>query len=210
MFAESRRLIAEVVANPPPVTPGMGKWFDYCEAVAPEHAALWARLRRLDFHRDLTALTDGWLAPLLAAEPPPDNINGLWFGLHNPVIEGQPTCRLYLGGSTAFAPDSDSNEWVCDLSYRPARRYASSHILTELYRSVEVLTDGNVSNLGEPFLCHGYTALVVSWWCHGPMQSVLLGGSSVRAIVMGHDSGDFYRVAVLRRAAHSQPELFPE
>jgi hypothetical protein len=190
MFAKSRRLIAEVATNPLSVAAGIEKWFDYCEAVAPEHAALWARLRRLDFDRDLTALTVGWLTPLLATEPPPDDINGLWFGLYNPILDGQPTCALYLGGSSAFSPDSDSNEWVCDLSYRPAGRYASSAILTELYRPVEALAEGKVSYLGEPFLCYGYTALVVSSWCHGPMRSVLLGGSPIRAVVMGHDSGD--------------------
>jgi hypothetical protein len=28
--------------------------------------------------------------------------------------------------------------------------------------------------LGEPFLCHGYLALVVSHWCNGPVRKVLL------------------------------------
>ena len=30
------------------------------------------------------------------------------------------------------------------------------------------------------------------------MRSTLLGNVAVRAVVMGHDSGDFYRMAVMR------------
>ena len=63
---------------------------------------------------------------------------------------------------------------------------------------MEAITKGRVSYLGEPFLCHGYLALVVSNWCHGPMRTTMLGNAAIRAVVMGHDSGDFYRMAVLR------------
>jgi len=58
-------------------------------------------------------------------------------------------------------------------------RYSSSQVLTELYRSVEAITKNRVSYLGEPFLCHGYLALVVSNWCHGPMRTALLGNASL-------------------------------
>ena len=62
----------------------------------------------------------------------------MWFGLRNPVLDdGEPTCGLYLSGSSSFSPDSDSDEWVCDRAYRPHGRYARSSILTELYRKLE-------------------------------------------------------------------------
>lgn len=198
VFAQSARMIADVATNPLPVASGMGWWFDYCEKVASEREALWKRLRNLDFQKDADNLSQ-WLKRLLKKEPPPEKISGLWFGLFNPVLDdGDPSCQMYVGGSSAFDPDSDSNEWACQLSWRPKGQYSTSQVLTELYRPVEAITKGQVSYLGEPFLCHGYIALVVANWCHGPMRANLLGDAAVRAVVMGHDSGDFYRIAVLR------------
>jgi hypothetical protein len=197
MFAQSARMIADIATNPVPLASGLGLWFDYCEKVAPEQKSLWKRLRKLDFEKDAESLTK-WLQRLFKKEPPPDSINGLWFGLYNPVLnDGKPSCQMYVGGSSGFDPDSDSNEWVCEQSWTPKGRYSSSQVLTDLYRPVEAITKDKVSYLGEPFLCHGYLALVVSHWCHGPMRASLLGKAAIRAVVMGHDSGDFYRMAVL-------------
>jgi hypothetical protein len=198
MFAESARMIANVATNPLPIAWGMGRWFNYCEKVAPGQKSLWRRLRNLDFDKDADLLSQ-WLKRLLKKEPPPHNINGLWFGLFNPVLDdGEPSCQMYVSGSSVFDLGSDSNEWVCQLSWRPQRRYSTSQVLTELYRPVEAITQNQVTYLGEAFLCHGYLALVVSKWCHGPMRANLLGDVAVRAILIGHDSGDFYRMAVLR------------
>ena len=98
----------------------------------------------------------------------------------------------------ALSPDSDSDEWVCNLSYFPDGRYANSLVLPDIYSLVDSIEEDNISYLGEAFLCHGFLSLVVANWCRGPMKSQLLGKSKMRAIVMGHDSGDFYRMAVLR------------
>ena len=186
---------------PPIHCPRHREWADglkFCEEIAPECNSTWQRLRKLDFGKDTDDLMQ-WLRRLFEEEPPPTNVNGLWFGLYNPILDdGEPSCRLYVGGASAFDAGSDSNEWVCNLSWLPNGRYAPSHVITELYRSVEAVAENQVRYLGEPFLCHGYLALVVSQWCNGPMCSTLLGNAAVRAVVMGHDSGDFYRMAVLR------------
>jgi hypothetical protein len=198
MFAKSATMIADVAKNSLPPASGIGQWLDYCEEVAPECKSLWKRLRKLDFDSDAKRLTM-WLKRLLGEESPPTNINGLWFGLYNPVLDdGEPSCQMYVGGSSSFDPGSESNEWVCQLSWSPDGRYSASQVLTELYRPVEAVTKNQVSYLGEAFLCHGYLALVVSQWCSGPMRAALLGKASIRAIVIGHDSGDFHRIAVLR------------
>jgi hypothetical protein len=198
MFAQSARMNADIATKPVPPALGMGPWFDYCEKVAPEQKSLWKRLRKLDFEKDAESLTM-WLKRLWKKEPPQDNINGLWFGLYNPELDdGKPSCQMYVGGSSGFDPGSDSNKWVCQLSWMPKSRYSSSQVLTELYRQVQAIAKNQVSYLGEPFLCHGYLALVMSNWCHGPMRATLLGDVPIRAVVMGHDSGDFYRMAVLR------------
>ncbi|QDU58886.1 hypothetical protein [Aeoliella mucimassa] len=198
MFAESARLIEDVASNPLPVATGMSKWFDYCDSVAPAHTELWTQLRQLDFDSDQERLTN-WLSELLTAEPPSEEINGLWFGLFNPCTDdGEAICQTYIGGSTDFDADSESDEWVCNLKYLPDGRYAESKVLPEIYRRVELLEEDNLFYLGEAFLCHGYLALVISNWCHGPMRTQLLKSAPIRAVVMGHDSGDFYRMAVLK------------
>jgi hypothetical protein len=198
MFAKSAKLIADIAKNPVPVASGMGRSFDYCEKAAPQSKSLWQRLRKLDFDIDAENLTK-WLKHLLAEEPPPAEVNGIWCGLHNPILDdGEPSCQMYIGGSSTFDPHSESNEWVCRLTWWPEGRYSTSKVLTEMYRSVEAVTENKASYLGEAFLCHGYLALVISHWCNGPMRATLLGDAPIRAVVIGHDSGDFYRMAVLR------------
>src|SRR5262245_43910072 len=135
MFAQSARMIADIATNPVAVASGMGPWFDYCEKVAPEQKSLWKRLRKLDFQKDAESLTK-WLQRLLKKEPPPENVNGLWFGLYNPELDdGEPSCQMYVGGASGFDPCSDSHEWVCQQSWTPKGRYSSSQVLTELYRA---------------------------------------------------------------------------
>lgn len=198
LFKESSRLIAEISANPEPVVQGMSKWLDYCDSVAPAHKDVWAQVAKLDFEADQRHLTE-WLSQLLATEPPSHDINGFWFGLFNPcTAHGEVSCQAYLGGSSEFDPESESDEWVCQLSYLPVSRYANSVVLPEIYRLVGLINDPeDAPYLGEAFLCHGYLALVVSNWCHGAMKSQLIGKAAYRAIAMGHDSGDFYRLTVL-------------
>ncbi|MBS0261271.1 MAG: hypothetical protein JSS02_04885 [Planctomycetes bacterium] len=198
VFETSAKWIAEIAARPEPVAQGMSRWFDYCASAAPKKKALWSRLRKLDFEADAERLSD-WLQHTLTSEPPPKAINGLWFGLFNPCDETRDgSSQVYLGGSKGFDPRSKSNEWVCQLSYRPRGQYANSEVLPEIYRRVKSPEDDGLMYLGEPFLSHGYLALVVSNWCRGPQRALLLGNVPKRAIVMGHDSGDFYRLAVLQ------------
>lgn len=197
MFETSARLIADAALTPEPVSQGMSRWFDYCEKVAPTRKKLWSQLRKLDFEADQRRLTE-WLCSLLTTEPPPREINGFWFGLFNPCADdGGPSCQIYLGGSEGFDPGADSDEWVCNLSYMPEGRYANSQVIPEIYRLVDSIEEDDLFYLGEAFLCHGFVSLIVSNWCHGPMKSKLLDRSKQRAVVIGHDSGDFYRMAVL-------------
>lgn len=198
MFAELARLIGEVGDGSLPAAQALGPWFDYCERVAPECKSLWQDLRQLEFAEDAEQLT-AWLQNLLQSDPPPPSINGLWFGLYNPSFNDEETsCQMYVGGSEAFDPHSDSNEWACNLTWRPAGGYSNSSVLAELYRAIEPIEENDVNYLGEGFLCHGYLAWLVTRWCAGPLRPALLGQAQQRVVAMGHDSGDFYRIAILQ------------
>lgn len=197
MFEECRRLIDLNLADAACIRDGMQPWLDYCQQEAPEFAELWKRLRGLDFRADFLRLTD-WLNEVLATQPPDEEINGFWFGLFNPCDDqGTPTSQMYLGGSNGFDPESESDEWVCDLAWSPNGGVANSQILPKIYSLVDSIEEDNVSYLGEAFLGHGYLSLFVSNWCHGEMKDKMSRQSGPRGIVFGHDSGDFYRAAVL-------------
>jgi hypothetical protein len=42
---------------------------------------------------------------------------GLWFGLCNPVVDGEATADLYVIGSSRFDPTDI--DWAVDADYRP-------------------------------------------------------------------------------------------
>jgi hypothetical protein len=194
-FKELERLIQQVAEAPAPIPEGLEHWFKYCEEVAPQGAALWKQLRRLDYGADAEQMAM-WLTNLLKTEPPPSQINGLWFGLFNPVVkDGEASCQMYLSGSESY--ETDPEDWACDTSYFPKGRYPYSVIMDQIYRITNSSHEGDVSYLGDAFLCLGYAALLVSNWCHGPSAAQLLGDAPLRAVATGHDSGDIYQIALL-------------
>jgi hypothetical protein len=191
MFRDVARRLRRDVKRRVGLSEGIHEWINYCETQFP--ARIWSRLRKLDFEMDFDRLTV-WLLDLLAASPPPQAINGLWFGLHNPANEhGEPSCGLYLSGSRRF----NKPDWHCSTDYWPAGRYASSDVLPAIFEKCETLPDDG-PYLGEAALCHGYVALVVARWCRGPIRSRLLGNAKTRGVAMGHDSGDVYLIDVLK------------
>lgn len=197
ILKKSDQLIHAVATQPEKMALGMTPWLDYCDRVAPKKKRLWSRLRKLDYDVDFHQLTQ-WLTKLLRKTPPGPEINGLWFGMYNPIGKGgEETCQPYLGGSTGFKPRSKSNEWVCDLTYFPKGRYANSSILAEVFQSVDQGAD-DIAVLGEAFLGYGYMALTAAKWCHSDVRLQLLGDAPMRAIAIGHDSGPPIRIAVLR------------
>ena len=191
MFEDVAKMIETTANQRLPVNEAMQAWFQYCRDVAPDHHALWDQLAALDLDTDFRGLTQ-WVSDLLQAEPPPPDINGLWFGLHNPCLDdGEPTCQLYLAGSKRFDKSNPYADWHCGPEYWPDGRCANSDVLTTMYRQLEELeTDENY--LGEACLCHGYVAAVVANWCGDDLGNQLVGPDKRRAVAMGHDSGDIH------------------
>jgi hypothetical protein len=168
-----------------------------CKRVNPSH--VWKELRNLEYESDYRKLTK-WLEGLLATEPPPKEINGMWFGLFNPYLDdGKPTSCLYLAGSERFDSKGDDPDWACGPEYFPEGRYSHSSVLTTIYRTVSE-QEGGVGSQGEYTLCLGYACLVVGEWCRGPMRKKLLGTAASRGVSVGFDSGDAVLVDILERA----------
>lgn len=195
MFGGAFERIQELLRVPTTVRSGMLDLLDFCEKEKP--APIWASFRDLDLDSDQKELTN-WLCRLLENEPPPVAINGLWFGLFNPYLDdGKPTSCLYLAGSERFDPSMSDPDWACGPEYFPEGRYASSQILTRIYRDSHADPE-DVGGQAEFTLCLGYSCLVIAEWCRGPMRQDLLGSASFRGVAAGFDSGDVLLIDILR------------
>lgn len=192
LFREVPKLIKKSSTKRFGLSDGMNLWIDYCEDLQP--GKVWSRLRKLDFETDFDRLTF-WLTKLLLSEPPGREINGLWFGLFNPVDDdGSGSSQMYHAGSRRF----EQTDWACNPEYFPKSRYANSLVLPALHKTCEKLK-GDGPYLGDLVLCHGYVCLVLSRWSRGPLRELLLGAAKARAVAFGHDSGDVYVVDRITR-----------
>lgn len=119
--------------------------------------AAWAGLKEIDFEQDLQG-TRSWLADLLAAEPLPKEVKGLWFGVYNPIVDGEMSCGFYLTGPTTEF-NREEHDWACwtDETYIPEGRYAPSAALHTLYRATHRMHEFDV--VTEYLLCLGYVCL---------------------------------------------------
>lgn len=178
------------------VNAGMKDLLGFCEKVKP--AKCWKPLYQLEYEKGFDQLTD-WLTNLLTKQPPTKTINGLWFGLFNPVLkDGLPTCCLYLAGSKRFDLDEGDPDWAVSPEYWPKDRYSNSKVLTTIYRTMDV-TEGEEGAFGEYTLCLGYASLVVAAWCRSALRSKLLGKAPFRGVTVGYDSGDGILIDVLKQ-----------
>lgn len=197
MWSDMPGLLEAILRERPSLRQGMESLLDYCQEAAPAHKSVWDSLRAIDFEADADRLS-AWVNDVFASEPPAAEINGLWFGLYNPCrdpeLEGLPeeTSQLYVAGSSSYDANDFWNGWLYQLEYRPTSGYANSRVIPAIYDGVAATGDDNCFPLGEPILCHGYIALVLSTWIDGPMKLALLGNAPLRGIAFGHDGGDPY------------------
>lgn len=191
MFDDIDRMIGTTAQQRLPIHDAMQPWLQYCRKAAPDLEGTWNELSLLDFDGDFLRLTE-WATNLLRLEPPTSNINGLWFGLFNPVLhDGQADCQFYLSGSSHFDKVDPNSDWHCVQDYWPNGRYAQSEVLTAIYRRFESIEDDE-NYLGECCLCQGYVASVIANWCSSKLADQLMGADRQRAVAMGHDSGGMY------------------
>ncbi|MEX0676566.1 MAG: hypothetical protein WD063_05795 [Pirellulales bacterium] len=198
-YQTAYRHIESIIQERTSVSEGIASLLQLCNKLQP--SPIWKKLSTLNFEGDCRQLAH-WLKQLLIAEPPENEINGFWFGLFNPIVDGEPTAGLYLCGSTRFDPKREDPDWPCNPGYFPDGRYADSTVLDSIYKTAyEKKSD--VSNFAEYVLCLGYVSLIAARWCRGAMQPMLLGNTPLRAVAVGFDSGDRLLIDVLRQQRRS-------
>jgi len=88
----------------------------------------WKRFAELDFLSDLEHLR-GWLLNAFSS-PPAGEVSGLWFGLFNPVYDGEDAADIYVSGSPYDPKDPD---WACAVTWKPSGAYARSRALKAIF-----------------------------------------------------------------------------
>jgi hypothetical protein len=153
-----------------------------CAEVVPQ--ARWDEFANLDWRLDARQARD-WLGSLLRNEPSEPTITGFWFGLFNPIVNGQPTSDFYIAGSTHYPSD----DWISDHDWEPTGRYAHSPAQAEMHRLAA--TEGSeVLAVVDYVLTFAHAAATVNDLIAETESHLLLGGAQRRGIAVGHDSGD--------------------
>jgi hypothetical protein len=159
-------------------------------------APAWEKILALDFDADTAALVE-WFEQLLAAEPPALEINALWFGLFNPVLEdGRTGSGLYAAGSERYGRD---REWMVSPEWWPRRRYAPSTVQSVL-PSIGYADGEDVGWLADYAVTLTHAASSVHALIHVLGPARILGDRASLAMAVGHDSGDGLLLGVLRNA----------
>jgi hypothetical protein len=191
--------LRKVVKSGVDIKGGLLALVEYCARSCPSDE--WSSVLELDFEQGVVTLRQ-WLEGVLTAEPPGEEIVALWFGLFNPVLDGEDSCSLYISGSTWFDPEDQ--DWPCwrDDSYIPQGRYAHSLLLHHIYRIVQQ-DEGDVPWIGECILCLGYAWLAIIELCKTIPPSLWLGSRDGRVIAVGFDSGHVNLVGRINRSGFS-------
>lgn len=183
--------IEAVVRDSCSVSEGMVAVIDFCAEARPHED--WRLFRALDFDEDVRHLAD-WLQTLLGRDGAPGTIDGLWFGLVNPIYDGEATADMYLGGGEDAAKNPDA--WTGKLTWTPDGD-ARSEVLDGIYRIAYDQGMDGLGNYAEYPLCLAYACVAVRWLAATLPSEVLLGEAKQRVIEVGFDSGDFLEIGTL-------------
>lgn len=190
-FAALHGLIAAEIAATNDMAASMQRVIDACARQAPHSD--WDRLRALPYD-GLDDLRD-WLENVFAVDPPRAELAGLWFGLFNPVYQGQVVADLHLCGSRQFSSDPYDNSWAVQPDWRPQHRDAHSSILRDIYRIA--YRPAGLGNNAEYPLSLAYGGLAVRTLLHSILPEIVLGSSRQVGVAVGFDSGDFVLLGTL-------------
>ena len=175
--------IIAAVAGDGSFTERMHALIAHCEGQVPHQD--WERMRQADYEADSGAF-ERWLATSLAEGGPGASFKGLWFGLKNPVVGGQPTADIYVCASTTFEPGSLN--WAVDSIFYPESGYLNSKVLAAVYR-LAYSSDAALRNDAEYPLALAYGAMAA----RTALESACLSGpfADLDGAAAGFDGGDF-------------------
>ncbi len=183
-----------LVKSEMPVTQVMKEIIAYCAQAIPHED--WPAFAALAFDDDVDHLRR-WLVSLLTDEPPGAEVDGLCFGVFNPVYDdGQPTADMYAAGAHYRPSDPD---WACDPMWFPDGRNAHSQVLHDIYRLAYQGSESSLGNRAEYPLALVYTGTVIRALAI-QLGDSLRGDATRRGLTVGFDSGDWLCIGTLTSA----------
>lgn len=93
----------------------------------------WSQFEALPYEEDLERC-GSLILNVVAKEPPEIQIEGFWFGIGNPIREGEPVSDLYFMGHDSYEPTDD---WAGEMKYEPRDSWAHSEVLASIHKLAE-------------------------------------------------------------------------
>jgi hypothetical protein len=148
----------------------------------------WQPYRELPFDSEVSRLARDWFPRVIADDPPLRvPVKGLFFGLFEPIIDGEAVADFYVGGSSRFEIDSEW-DWAVRPAYFPELRYANSPILAGIYRLAYGQPDG-LKNDAEESLCLGFVAFSAKQFLAEADYTLIVPSNGSVGVAVGWDSG---------------------
>ncbi|MBN1516727.1 hypothetical protein JXA32_09185 [Candidatus Sumerlaeota bacterium] len=194
---EAYAQVSHLIRESPDMASGMKAVLAYCEQIQPDCICRYAR--EFDYLAEAQLIVQ-WVEDVLREQPPPDWINGFWFGLTNSFQQEQVSCAMYLAGSSMFDPEDNTAQWVTESEYVPVSdvgiRLAPSAVFQRFYELAYSRKDGDddapdCAVLLDYVLCLSFAGLAVREVCRSADRRLMLGGRAWRGIATGFDDGDF-------------------
>jgi hypothetical protein len=182
--------VKEVILKEQSITSAMNEIIDFCKTNYAHND--WAKFSELDYND--TSEMEQWFNLVIETEPVPEEIDGLWIGLFNPVLKnGNTTADLYIAGNSGFDIDDEEGEWAVDPIYFPESRYSNSGLLGEIY-TMAYNSGKGLGNIAEYILCLAYacflTKTLMIQYGNKIFQQKSHPVSKEIGVSVGFDSGD--------------------
>jgi hypothetical protein len=190
-FRATFETIRATTASRLSVSDGMQTVIDACARSVPHDD--WDRLRAIDYGVHVDDLR-AWVKSVLRDEPPAGPIEGLWFGLFNPVAGGQTSFDVRFAGTATYDSSDEDWLWTSKQTYRPSGS-AGSRALRDVYRIAYSSPDA-LGNSAEWPLGLAFVGLAARSILSGAIKS-MLGSAPVIGVAVGFDDGDMFKVGEL-------------
>jgi hypothetical protein len=165
----------------------MSQIIKHCTADLPHPD--WKRLGGLDYRGGVAELVR-WLPSVLLVDVPRSRIEGLWFGLYNPLdIDQKSRTDIYVAGSGHYDKLDQACEWAVDLTYKPSSGRAYSSILHSIY-DIAYAHEGGLQNDAEWALGLAFAVMAVPQAAQAVNINIIPNHASVLGVATGFDSGD--------------------
>jgi len=198
--------IMSAVRSARTVTAGFSAVIDLCAEQGPPQD--WARFRALALEPDVARLQQ-WLESLLVTDPPGTDTRVLWFGLCNPIRDGEPTSDLAVRGF-AVHPDGAG-----PITWEPSNAEAGSEVLAQIHALAHPQGEGagagdasgedehdeddESGDDAEGALCLADAGLVLRTLAGELAPELFVGQATERELLFGFDSGDIIRLGTISR-----------